>query len=378
MKMPRIVWGPPGRPDSRDDLGWFNSTQLFLAAVALLGMGAHALSFAWEWTAMLRSLCLSAIVAGGCVSAGALLGFVFGIPRTLAAGKGEGNEGESSSGTRSNTNLERVSDWLTGMIVGAGLIELDALLSTFRNVARTLAEGFAAGDPTGEPFAYAYAMFLMVLAGVSGFLIGYIVTRRFLPLTFARGESEAADQDRENKVLGLVTQMIAATDRQHRGAGRTLIRPAASLLNFGEPLAGAAPAGDSVGEAAAEDAGSPDSDDPNKGRFGGAPAANGRRLSAKVVCLSANEESAETAYYRVTLRVVTEDPRKPLATPVDFHLHPTFSPAIQTVLPESNEAVKELVVWGSFTVGAVTDGGTTRLELDLAEVEGVSKRFRET
>jgi hypothetical protein len=62
---------------------------------------------------------------------------------------------------------------------------------------------------------------------------------------------------------------------------------------------------------------------------------------------------------------------------VDFYLHPIFAKHRETVLPKNGMARLELIVWGSFTVGAVTDDGTTNLELDLAELPGVPEAFRE-
>jgi len=44
---------------------------------------------------------------------------------------------------------------------------------------------------------------------------------------------------------------------------------------------------------------------------------------------------------------------------------------------EGSEAVLTLKVYGSFTVGAETDNGNTKLELDLAEIPNVPKDFKD-
>jgi hypothetical protein len=68
------------------------------------------------------------LVAGAAASAGALFGFVFGIPRTLdpasraavATATSQGGSGAASTALMAaNTNLERISDWLTTLLIGA-------------------------------------------------------------------------------------------------------------------------------------------------------------------------------------------------------------------------------------------------------------------
>ncbi len=71
------------------------------------------------------------------------------------------------------------------------------------------------------------------------------------------------------------------------------------------------------------------------------------------------------------------DPAKPLTAPVRFFLHNTFNPDKVVVVPKQGRAELSLCVWGAFTVGAITDGGQTKLELDLAKLPGAPAKFRE-
>lgn len=115
------------------------------------------------------------------------------------------------------------------------------------------------------------------------------------------------------------------------------------------------------------------SGDPWKGEFGGEARRNDRALEAEVV------PSGQPGLFRVRLSVRSTDPRRrPLEGSVQFFLHPTFrvQTPVVTVSP-SGVAELTLVAWGAFTVGAVTDGGSTRLELDLAELPGAPREFRE-
>src|ERR1700677_651140 len=50
-----------------------------------------------------------------CTAAGSLIGIVFGVPRSA-------NDSDAV-----NTNMEQISDWLTKLLVGAGLVELKDL-----------------------------------------------------------------------------------------------------------------------------------------------------------------------------------------------------------------------------------------------------------
>jgi hypothetical protein len=102
-------------------------------------------------------------------------------------------------------------------------------------------------------------------------------------------------------------------------------------------------------------------DDPWKGVFGGSPSANGRVLEATLTPLSPDWELVTIA-----LLVKSTDPKKPLAGAVQFFLHPTIGNAKPVVAVRDGEARLSLVTYGAFTVGALVDGGATRLELDLA------------
>jgi hypothetical protein len=113
-----------------------------------------------------------------------------------------------------------------------------------------------------------------------------------------------------------------------------------------------------------------DPEDPNKGHFGGKPTRNGRTLSARV-------EEVEEDWYEIRLQVVRES-GAPLIGKVKFHLHPTFDSDVRSVSVKDGRAIETVWAYGAFTVGAVADGGKTRLELDLATLKGTPRRFRDS
>ena len=112
--------------------------------------------------------------------------------------------------------------------------------------------------------------------------------------------------------------------------------------------------------------------DPNHGKFGGSPVANGRELTAQIEP-AAGDNSA--ACY-VTLTVRSLDPARPLLGVVRFHLHPTFGSRKEYDVPVvGGVATDRFTSWGVFTAGAVADEGNTRLELDLKTVPGGTPKF---
>jgi tetratricopeptide (TPR) repeat protein len=117
------------------------------------------------------------LVAATAMACGALLGFLFGIPRSLQAN--QAGTREDSAPLSQNTNLEQISDWLTKILVGVGLVELDKIGSA---LGRLIDSTSAAFQPA--PGAHVLAGSLLILPSVTGFMIGYIGTRTWLFQTF--------------------------------------------------------------------------------------------------------------------------------------------------------------------------------------------------
>lgn len=112
-----------------------------------------------------------AITAASAFAVGGLTGFVFAIPRTadnghrLAYGANGAGEGESQSGSVApNSNLEQVSDWLTKILLGAGLTQINQIGAELRTI------GIQIEEATG------------VHASVVPLLIVYFVVLGFISL----------------------------------------------------------------------------------------------------------------------------------------------------------------------------------------------------
>ena len=121
------------------------------------------------------------LVSAAAGALGALFGFVFGIPRTpdpatraaVVATEGEGSRKVASTAALgTNTNLERVSDWLTTLLIGATLVQLKEVPGWITGLAHYVGDGGLTNTKI--------IPFVAVFSFVLGFLGVYLITRLFL------------------------------------------------------------------------------------------------------------------------------------------------------------------------------------------------------
>jgi len=126
----------------------------------------------------LSVLMVAAAVGAATFGMGALIGFLFGIPRSLTS---ETAPIEPPATTaidptaaqyRPNTNLEQVSDWLTKILIGVGLAQAGDIVRGFKDLVDGLKP--ALGDNNA---AHAFAGAEVVYFFVAGFLCSYLFTR---------------------------------------------------------------------------------------------------------------------------------------------------------------------------------------------------------
>lgn len=134
-----------------------------------------------------------------CLACGAIIGFLFGIPRVLqqeaqpaappANNQTEGSREAAAASTyrlQVNTNLEQISDWLTKIIVGVGLIELRNFPG-YLNRASSFIGGGLGGGGNAKVLAGSMILYFVVV----GFLAGYLLTRLYLTGAFKRADEKA-------------------------------------------------------------------------------------------------------------------------------------------------------------------------------------------
>lgn len=160
-----------------------------------------------------RYLGVGLLTALASLATGCLIGFLFGIPRIVSSGQlrfesaaarpvtrtknaatgsmqstathdgaaedpNDEDQGSALNRFTPSTNLSEVSDWLTKLLLGAGLVQLTNLgrpLGTLIDAVAGGLEEISGGEgPTGSAQVIAGAILVMYL--VLGFLASYVVT----------------------------------------------------------------------------------------------------------------------------------------------------------------------------------------------------------
>src|SRR5438270_2613117 len=82
----------------------------------------------------------AALLALASLLVGAFIGFIFGIPKTVTTTPNDTASGVPAAKYQGSTNLEEISDWVTKILVGAGLVELGKVGAAFSSLSETLAK----------------------------------------------------------------------------------------------------------------------------------------------------------------------------------------------------------------------------------------------
>jgi protein-S-isoprenylcysteine O-methyltransferase Ste14 len=151
---------------------------LWLVAIGLLAMISIASQWKhWEYGIVCRAIGYGILVAGSTFIAGVLLGYLFGLRPT----DNSKEAAEPLSKLHPQTNLVEIADWLTKIILGAGLVQLTHLPTPIWKFAQTMAEGVVNGTGTpgkvGEPPNPPMALAIMGFFSTCGLLYGYLWTR---------------------------------------------------------------------------------------------------------------------------------------------------------------------------------------------------------
>jgi hypothetical protein len=186
---------PPEDPtDHSKEKGQGGTMRVYLALTAPAAMAILVYAAAEEsWSIF----ALSTLVGACAFALGALLGFLFGIPQYFA-GAGEARADSSRATYQPNTNLTQVSDWLTKIIIGVGLVQFSQLAKTIGRLGDSLEPSLGGGE-AGKAFGIALVLGFFVI----GFLIGYLYTRLRLQWAFASADRGAFEQAVEDVAEGV-------------------------------------------------------------------------------------------------------------------------------------------------------------------------------
>jgi hypothetical protein len=139
-------------------LKFWENTALSALLMEVGGLGLYA--WAMQSITAFAILFLLALAATG---GGGVLGFLFGIPRFRADAK-------IDSDYLPNTNLEQVSDWLTKIIIGATLVQLDDIARAIGRLSSSI------GAEIGQAGGATAASTAMIFSFVGGFMWAYLWT----------------------------------------------------------------------------------------------------------------------------------------------------------------------------------------------------------
>ena len=155
------------------------------------------------------------LVSGAGLFAGTLTGFIFGIPRVLSAQTALPQDNSEAaainSGLQTNTNLERVSDWLTTIIIGLTLVNAREILHLLHSAGKILAisvEPLGAGKAVSDLAVFAPAVGIYTF--LVGFLSFYILTRTKIALLFKVTEDQINPSPKA--IVATRTEMFADAD----------------------------------------------------------------------------------------------------------------------------------------------------------------------
>jgi hypothetical protein len=156
--------------------------------VAVLAVVGYAASEDIEkGSTFLSVLAVGVAAVAAALFAGMLLGFLFGLPKTIDLRSG------AKARLTTNTNLDQISDWLTKILVGLGLVQIGKLTHGVSKLGDSLVPGLGGGSG-----AKAFAVALLMYSVLDGFLVGYIWTRIDLSKRFREA---AEDLDPKEQAL---------------------------------------------------------------------------------------------------------------------------------------------------------------------------------
>jgi hypothetical protein len=316
---------------------------------------------------------------------GFFIGTLFGMPK-------RNNEGDGDYSL--NNSLVEISDWLTKIIVGLGLVNLKEIPVYLMSIGDFVSSSSGLKGVSIEIFTVT----LVIYFGILGLYSGYNYMRLVLSEKYKKAddnmlkkELETAKEEvvQKNKEADLLKEHVIQKDEQTKALLNLVNQPdfpienlKSTLVDFdykesdnGEIGSANAMIDNMIATAKIklENGHQTHKDDPQKGQWNGKATNNNRQLTATISEIS-------NWLFKIQTKVCSTDPDKyPLKDGeiVLFALHDTYGdPPFRIVKAEDGCASLELISYGSFTIGAYADMGKTELELDLAELPGVSDYFK--
>jgi hypothetical protein len=160
----------------------------------------------WQTGVVAQSVGYGILFAGAAFIAGVMFGYLFGLRPSVQQKTVDGQ----TSTPIMQTNLEEIADWLTKLILGAGLVSLTKLPIPIRDFAIFMAKGV---EPSSTPFDPnpdvvkgnpAIVLAIMCFFSISGILYGYLWTRY--------EQAATSGEDTDSSALALVDGWLKAAN----------------------------------------------------------------------------------------------------------------------------------------------------------------------
>jgi hypothetical protein len=237
-----------------DDLGRIN--KVFIPLIA----GALGAAFCVAWKACAVGPVFLWVFAS--LAAGGTAGFLFGIPKAGWLSKADGTPSSAINGlplaagdtvsnatggagvqrARPNTNLEEVSDWLTKILVGLTLVNLNDLKTQVHNISLNAAAAIRS-KPTDSDISAATA--IIVGFALIGFLVVYLYMRLFVQGAIVRSDDQMHQYRNAVARAEQIGQQEPSPDLEENeaeaAAPAVAVLPSAASLTAAQEVANAAP-----------------------------------------------------------------------------------------------------------------------------------------
>lgn len=190
MRFRRVPTQTTGDPDGVSESIREERGPQYLLAFLAIGLFILVAGTALLDTSRLVPLGATAFMLGaGSMVAGGLIGLLFGVPKvigTVAAPEtADPAPPTKRIGYVANTNLERVSDWLTAIIIGVTLTqlgEIPSLVQRFVDYVR---------GPFGDTVTPTMVLGATLLFGGGGFIFGFLWSRLYMGPAFLVADRKA-------------------------------------------------------------------------------------------------------------------------------------------------------------------------------------------
>jgi hypothetical protein len=179
----------------------------------------------------------TAVITGSCsFLGGGLVGFLFGIPRSASSG-----QPATAGQYQANSNLVEVSDWLTKIIVGVGLVQIGRVVPALTRLAGSMKAPLG-----GQPSSAAFGIALVIANVLLGFLFFYLWARSLLERNLEL--SDGSEQDATALAVGngageaIGNAGVVGSPTDGNGAGQPAPLPGADSGTGGHPAQSLLPA----------------------------------------------------------------------------------------------------------------------------------------